>query len=151
MKEISKEELAKILDKGNSSKVITDELEELAKENDLVIVYIEKDTLILKGTIEEKCYIYDTDNLGLYMDGELIHDIGTGEVYKNTGDGLTRIADEDTVRAIRVKRNPTNSNLIWEISSTIPNSTFIITEDNKPSIRGMIIDINEMTGRKASY
>ena len=123
---MTKEELATMLDGRQYRDETTTEIEQLAKENNLLIVFGASDDLCeFRGAIE--------DEFGCYDGGKI------------TCEKLPK-----SIEAVwcPLERDSSDSNCSWAYKTELPHSTFRIYENDELYCVGIVVDLNEATQSK---
>lgn len=147
MKTMTKEQLAELLNGNEVGSELTKEQEQIAKENNLLVLFGASDYLLeAKGTIHDE---YGAGDFLLIKDGEMFADEDEDIYYKAKGDSLYYASsDSNNVnhpRLIRTEWCPKDeSGLFWRITSNMPSSPFVIMRDGSPYCRGIVIDVDEI-------
>ena len=126
---MTKEQLAALLDGQAIELVLTDDIEALAREYNLVIIFGASDDLVeLRGAID--------DELTVYPYGE------SESIYIST-DGA---ADQPFYGSHEIKAfyaRP-GAEADWTYETELPHSTFRVMDDGELYSIGVVIDLNEL-------
>lgn len=151
MKTMTKEQLAELLDGNEYLDEITKEQEQIAKENNLLVLFGASDDLLeMRGAIYDEVEAYDGGDYALALDGELYADGEEENTYhKAVGNEVLLISDEydndDNPRLIRADWCPEDRpDLSWRLFSNMPYASFTIKEDGEPFCAGLVIDLDEV-------
>jgi hypothetical protein len=127
---------------------ITEELEETAKENGLLVLFGASDDLLeLRGAV--------SDEVGAYKGGivYLVKKKGNklGVVSEHVLDEIQALMSENDleyslpkIKAAASEWCPPSLACSWLITTDFPHSTFDIMEDNDLYCRGVVIDIRDI-------
>lgn len=153
MKTMTKEQLAEQLDGRSRRDEITDEQIQLAKENNLLVLFgASDDLLVARGAIYDEYVAYKGGEFLLVKDGEMYADNEEENTYhKAIGDGLYE-ASEDTDTAddphlIKSEWCPDgNDGVSWRISTNMPSASFTLMGDDEEGVycEGVVIDLDEV-------
>jgi hypothetical protein len=139
-------ELAALLNGNEYGEEISRELEALAKEAGLVVVFGASDDLVeFKGALSEEIGAsaggtVTVDQFGLTVDWDDIEDEDRSDIdfmrdwFKREGIG-------QTIEALWDKEEPYS----WTFETDIPHETFEIMEDGKPFCRGIVFALKDIS------
>ncbi len=149
---MTKEQLAELLNGNEYLAEMTKEQEQVAKENNLLVLFGASDDLLeMRGAIYDEVGAYNGGEYALTLYGELYADVEEENTYhKATENEVLPISDEydndDNPRLIRAEWCPDDlPDLSWRISSNMPYAPFTIKEDSEPYCEGIVIDIDEVS------
>lgn len=142
---MTKEELASKLNGVEYREELSDELNQVARESGLLVVYGGSDDLLYLGGVGD-------DEIGCYDGGKLI--------ICPDGDGIMLdvvedLEDDEPERLSKIGFNKEKGNIVdvkwceedgysWTYDSKIPYSTFDVMEDGEKYCRGIVININDL-------
>lgn len=128
---MNKEELAKLITGNEYGSETTKEIQDLAKENNLVIVYgYSDDNIEFEGAVREE--------IGMYEGGEIY--IGKDGWPEFTKDGDIT----DSKNKIDCQWSPDDLDCSWKLTATFPFASFDIMEDGDLFCRGFVFEIKEL-------
>lgn len=134
---MNKQQLAELLTGRQFRKVITEEECQLAKQNDLLVVFGHSDDCLeLRGILHDEYGAYDgtTKYFGVNLYGEIV---------KLTDIGMALLLEDFGVKPFLIKAiwQPTTIDADWLITTDdLPFATFDIFEDDKLFCRGIVIE-----------
>lgn len=121
---------------------------QMAKDTNCVIIYgMSDDELAFEGAFDNEVGAYEgTEAYIDLIDGDLL-ELPDGQECLECR-YLTKRIEEHCI-SVTAKWVDGAGDLCWEIDSECPNNTFIITEDDVPYCRGIVIDLNDAKAYKA--
>lgn len=139
MAQITKEELADMINGREYSSEITNDERRLAKENHLVVVFGRGDDyMLLSGATNDEIPAWDGGTAYFNEHGLLLNECDDDNCpyYKRL------IANAAKVDAVWGPKDPDCS---WLMKSDIPHATFDIFEDGDLYCRGLVFNLKELT------
>lgn len=131
---MNKELLASLLNGNEIGDEINYEQTQIAKENNLVVVYgASDDLMIMCGAID------DEFGTKLYLDSKGI--IGNDCHNEDCPCFIKRKSGGKLVEALF---SPKDRNISWEIRTEIPHSKFIIMEDGEEFCEGIVFSLDDL-------
>ena len=150
MKTLTRQELAERLNNCERGEEISKELEQLAKENNLVVLFgYSDDGLEIRGAIYDELGAYNGGEFALIKKGELYSDEEEENTYHKTDcDSILPLSEEyaqpeEKERRISLKWLD-EGDKSWEIETQMPHSKFLIREEAEPFSDGIVIDLDEV-------
>ena len=148
MSKLTKEQLAETLNGNEYGNEITEEQEQQAKENGLVVVTgYSDDNCEFRGAISDEVGCYDGGNIAVFKNGndfevwdaDSIDDMEDAKREVSAIDAVGRI---QTIKAIWCDEKLGCS---WSYQTKIPHSTFNIMEDGDLYCIGIVFDLSDVS------
>ena len=145
---MNKEKLARLLEGREYREETTDELENFAKQNGLVIIFGASDDLMeARGAVEDEFDCWNGGEFGV---------IKKGDSYEweddESGTDILLIAKEDSIQScVIAPKNkieavwcPKEIECSWIYKTELPHSKFNIMEDGEVYCVGIVFDIKDL-------
>lgn len=140
MSEITKQ-IAKMIDGSQYGSEVTKEIVELAKSNNVVIVFGGSDDLMeFRGSIDDEIRCFEGGTAYITADKELLDEDCLADCSKCKY--LAKILESCT--QIKALWCETLSNCSWTYKTTIPHETFSIWEDDEQYCIGIVFSLNDI-------
>jgi hypothetical protein len=146
MKEITKEQLAELLNGSEHRYEIAESQEEVAKRNNLLILFGESDDLLeARGVINDEFGAWEGGEWLLMKEGEVYKELQNDNTYhKAKKICLVDEADAENARRIKLEWINARPEGVWKFTTKLAHSKFTVMEDGEPYGEGIIIDIDEI-------
>ena len=137
---MTKEEMALRLNGRECGSETTKEDQELAAENDLVIVYGYSDDLMeMEGAVDDEFGCYEGGVCDFDRDGIIPSDKDDVE-EEDIEEWVQRRKNKNTITAVWCGENLP----AWCFKTKIPHATFEIMDDGEVHCRGIVFNINDL-------
>lgn len=148
---MTKEQLALLLDGNEYRDEMTKEQEQIAKENNLLVLFgSSDDNLEMRGAVYDEIGAWDGGEYALVLEGEMYADgVEENTYHKAKGNFVLPLSDvndnDDNPRLIRVDWCPADQpRLSWRVTSNMPCDSFTICDEGEPYCQGIVIDLDEV-------
>lgn len=132
---MTKEQLAEQLNGNEYGDEITPALEQVAKENNLVIVFgYSDDNIEFRGAIN--------DEVGAY-DGGSAYVTANGLFDENERDCQCKYFEAARKESVEIKAIWAKDGYSWQYKTAIPHATFEIVEDGENYCKGIVFNLDD--------
>ena len=158
METMTKEQLAELLNGGDRYVGITKGQEYIAQNNNLLVLFgYYDDSIKMRGAIHDNVdAIFGGDYL-LVLESEMYPDYDLENTYHKTlKNKLIQIPytedNDNNPRLVRAQWRPDDiPGVKWQITSNMPHASFTINEGDQPYCEGIVLDLDEISGRKGIF
>ena len=137
MKNLTKEELATLLNNREYGHEVPDDMKRIAAENGLVIVFGASDDLCeFRGAIDDEVDAFDGTTVPLNKDGI---------VFNECNDYMCPYYVKKKEKAAKIHAKWSDGDdITWTFETDIPHATFNIYEDGEIFCRGIVFSLDDV-------